>query len=140
MTENTKKRYFFVSPWPFVVAAILFALVTPRYLGLYGYGHWSFMQTGFKIEVESEVLKNEVLPKLSDENIKKTVERISSGMAYDADRLKEAGAAVMSPTYHITALFSMLFTAFAFFSKPRWPGFFSLPFSLYSMQFLNIMM
>ena len=142
MTENTKKRYFFFSPWPFVAAAVLFALVTPRYHSLYGYGHWSVTATAFRIEKYSEILANEILPELSDENenTRKTIESLSTRMKYDSTKLKEVGFAIMRSKYHITGLFSVLFTAFAFFCKPRWPGFLSLPFSLYSMQYFAYVM
>ena len=53
MKNNPHNRKFFVSPSPFVVAAILFALATPNYLDLYAVGHWEVTGRAFSIEVES---------------------------------------------------------------------------------------
>lgn len=142
MKDNIRRRRFFVSPWPFVSAAILFALVTPNYLGLYGYGHWSVTQTAFRIEVESEKLTNVIYPKVVDESAKKDIEMLSKSMKDSSNKLKKAGSKIMGSgtVYHFTGLFSLVFTAFAFTCKPRWAGILSLPFSVYAMKYFFIIM
>ncbi|MCI5148234.1 MAG: hypothetical protein D3916_02330 [Candidatus Electrothrix sp. MAN1_4] len=140
MKDEKKERIFFVTPWPFVLSAILFALVTPRYLDLYGYGHWSVTQTAFLIDVSFENLKNEIYPKISDDKIQREIEKTSQIMKSSSSKLKKAGSKIMSAGYHITGIISLMFTVFAFACKPHWAGIISLPFSLYAMKYFFIIM
>jgi hypothetical protein len=142
MNDKAHNRKFFASPWPFVVAAILFAVVTPNYLSLYGYGHWSVTQTAFILEVDSEKLTNEIIPKVTAVGTKNEIAQISERLKHHSDELKEAGGKIMGSgaAYHLTGLISLLFTAFAFACRPRWAGIISLPFGLYAMKYFFIIM
>ncbi len=132
------KRKLLGSAWPFVVIAILFAILTPSLLNLYGTGHWAVMQTAYILDGNAEILSNKFLPNIDSEKSKQTAEKTIKMIEHSSEKLKKAGHKIMrfGGLYHITSLLSVLFIVLAFISKkPWWGGLISLPFTIYAMSF-----
>ncbi len=135
MEEAKKQKGFSISPWPFVVASICFAIATHYLLGLYGTVHWQVMGPSTQIEVELKSLT-------SQNGSSQPNAVIFERMTHASERLSAASSSLLMRTmiYHITGLVSLILTIVAFWGRPRWAGFISLPFGLYgaSLAFISM--
>lgn len=134
--EEAKKqprKGFLVSPWPFVVASICFAIATYYLLDLYGIVHWQVMGPSTQIEVELKSLASQGVASQANSSTEVNRKEILEQMIRASERLSAASSSLLKRTaiYHITGLVSLILTIIPFWGRPRWAGFISLPFGLY---------
>ncbi len=64
--ESKQQRKLLVSAWPFVLAAILPALLTPFLSNLHGTGHWAAMQTAYQLQGGAEkIFRKQTLDRIA---------------------------------------------------------------------------
>ena len=140
--KKQPKKSFSVSPWPFVVAAIFFAIATHYLLDLYGIVHWNVKGPSIQLEIDLKSIASQSSVNQPQNKAEITRNEVLERMLKHSKRLSEASSSLMRKTrmYHITGIVSLFFTVVAFFGKPRWAGFISLPFSLYAAYLFFIIM
>lgn len=137
-----RKRKLLKSSWPLVIAAILFAFATFGLVNLYSTAHWDIAWTASMMKGEALTFSLETVPAIPEEKTRQEADRMVSRMLGHSERLEEAGYWIMTVGgfYHLTALLCLLCSFAAFLARPRWAAVLTIPFSLYAMVHLLLVM
>jgi hypothetical protein len=139
---ETKQRFPFrigFSPWPLVVAAIMFAGATYYLLNIYGCAHWHVMVASTSLKGQLGLLQKSVSADASSQSREETLRTINE-LDKRVDSIHSNGSKLvgMASFYVATGWLSFLLAVGCFFFRPRWSGFIALPFGILAL-FLSFM-